>query len=289
MKINVHTEFLSLRGAVNRIYLFGSKEIKDLLFRVIKKHNWKDKKVLDFPAGSGVTSTFLLDKGAQVTAVDIFPEFFKEKRITCQLGDLQQRFSFPDKEFDAAIFQEGIEHLPNQFFALQEFSRILKQEGRLFLTTPNYSNLRSRWAYLLFEAETPKMMPPNELESVWHGKEGRIYYGHIFSTGIMRLRLLAHLAGFKIEGIHPSRINLSSLLLGFLFFPFIVMTSFLVFRRALRKNSKNFQDGGSRIFKELLELNFHPNILLGGHLIIEFRKSSGKDLYETRSHEICET
>jgi len=274
---------------LTRLYLLGSKEIKDLLIRALSNTVLSNKMAVDFPAGSGFTSNYLHDQGAQVTAWDMFPEFFKSEKIKCEMADLQKTFPAIDNFFDLAIFQEGIEHLPDQLFALKEFHRILKTDGTLFVTTPNYSNLRSRISYFLFEAETPKMMPPNELESLWFGKDQRIYMGHIFSIGIMRLRMLAILAGFEIQKIHPSRINWSSFFLGVIFYPFIFLKSFLNYQRSIRKLKIAKDINQKKILFSLLKLNISPKILFGGHLIIELKRLPTAYQSNLRERHILET
>ena len=253
------------------LYLHGSKNVKNLLIRALDQNNFDNKTVLDFPAGSGFTSDYLLSKNATVTAWDMFPEFFKSEKIKCTSADLQTKFTSENNVFDIAIFQEGIEHLPDQLFALKEFHRVLKTDGTLFVTTPNYSNLRSRVSYLLFEAETPKIMPPNEFESLWFGKDNRIYMGHIFSIGIMRLRMLAVLAGFEIKKVHAARINWSSFVLSLFLYPFILLRSVLVYKRSLKK-LKSKTPVTKKVLFDLFKLNLSPTILLGGHLIVEFKR-----------------
>lgn len=258
-----------------KLYLAGSKNIKDLLIRAISQKDVKNLKILDFPAGSGFTSNYLKERAAVVTAWDMFPEFFKSEDLSCASADLQQTFPAENNKFDMAVFQEGIEHLPNQLYALKEFHRVLKADGVLFVTTPNYSNLRSRLAYLLFESETPKIMPPNELESLWFGKDNRIYMGHIFSIGIMRLRMLTTLAGFRVLKIHPSRINWTSFVLCLVFYPLILLQTFKTYSRAKRKLKIIDKPQKKHILFELLKLNLHPGILMGGHLIVEFKRLPG--------------
>lgn len=255
-----------------KLYLTGSKNIKDLLIRALSQKEVRNLKILDFPAGSGFTSNYLENQGAAVTAWDMFPEFFKSEKLSCSSADLQNKFPSEENKFDMAIFQEGIEHLPDQLYSLKEFHRVLKEKGVLFVTTPNYSNLRSRLAYLLFESETPKIMPPNELESLWFGKDKRVYMGHIFSIGIMRLRMLAALAGFSIHKIHPSRINWTSFVLSLVFYPLILLQSFKTYSRAKRKLAISDNAQKKQIMFELLKLNLHPGILMGGHLIVEFKR-----------------
>jgi SAM-dependent methyltransferase len=258
---------------MRKIYFSGSRDIKDLFGHVIAGRDWDRVSTLDFPAGSGHTTELLLKNGAKVDAWDMFPEFFKVPQLKCKSADLQARFPAEDGTYDCAVFQEGIEHVPDQLFALKEFSRILKSDGRLLITTPNYSNLRSRYAYLCFESETPKMLPPNEVESIWYGADDRIYYGHIFSIGIARLRMLARLAGLKLVAIHPSRLNVSSAILGVFVLPVILFKTFTIYRRALKKN-KPVSAAKKQLFREIVRLNLHPSILFGGHLIAEFAKET---------------
>ncbi len=271
------------------LYLTGSKNIKDLLVRAFSQKDFKSLRVLDFPAGSGFTSNYLETRGANVAAWDMFPEFFQSGKLTCTSGDLQKKFPAEDARFDLAIFQEGIEHLPDQLFALKEFHRVLKVGGLLIVTTPNYSNLRSRLAYLLFESETPKIMPPNELESLWFGKDSRVYMGHVFSIGIMRLRMLATLAGFEIVRIHPARINWTSFALSLFIFPVLLIQSFKTYARAKRKLGISGHSQKKKIFFELVKLNLHPGILLGGHLIVEFRRLPGPFAPDLKNMSILET
>lgn len=128
----------------------------------------RSAKALDFPAGNGVTSEVLSKLGAQVQAVDLFPEFFRSRAAPVRRGDLSEDFPLPDSEFDLAICQEGIEHVGNQDHVFREFSRVLKPGGTLIITTPNYSNIKSKLSYLLCESEAfGRIMPPNEFESVW--------------------------------------------------------------------------------------------------------------------------
>ena len=123
------------------------------------------------------------------------------------------------------LCQEGMEHIGNQNDVFMEFSRVLKRNGLLILTTPNYSNIKSRLSYLFTESEAfGRIMPPNEIDSVWlNPKESdRVYFGHVFLTGFIRLRLFGQLAGFEILKIHTTRINYTSLIFFPLIYPLIL-------------------------------------------------------------------
>lgn len=258
--------------------LSGSKEIADYVDELVRDNadKFHGKIVVDFPAGLGRTSKALHEAGAEVRSFDIFPDAFDAQGLECQYGDMTKKFPIEDGSCDFAIFQEGIEHLADQLFALSEFNRILKPGGRLIVTTPNYSALRAKLSYLMLESEIRNLMPPNELESLWrperHSDSKRIYLGHIFMIGIQKLRMLGWLAGFKIRRIHPTRINWTSAALMPIFYPFIWLRNVQTERRAIRKNTTDPDDVKRRTYRELRRLNTDPKILTEQHLFVELEK-----------------
>lgn len=260
------------------MYWRGSNDIKDLLFRVLdrKAAEFSGKRVVDMPAGNGVTSARLLELGARVQALDLFPEFFQVPGAVCEKVDLTDRLPLADASVDWIVFQEGIEHLPDQLKILRDCARVLKPGGRMILTTPNSSNLRSKLAHFLLEAETMRVLPPNEVDSVWMADEAeRVYFGHLFSIGIQRLRTLAKVAGLEIAEIHPARVNWTSFGLFLLTGPWIFWKSAAVYRRSLRKKELR---QAPRAYDESLTLMRDLNILCSGHLIVEFRKQEAPAL-----------
>jgi hypothetical protein len=42
----------------------------------------------------------------------------------------------------------------------------------------------------------------------------------------------------------------------------------------MRKTKKVPADVKAKVFNQILSLNFHPSVLFGGHLILEFKKVS---------------
>ena len=182
-----------------------------------------------------------------------------------------------DKNFaDILICQEGIEHFSDQLKIFKEFSRVIKMHGILLITTPNYSNLRSKLSYLVMESERfGSIMPPNELDSILMKnleKENEIFYGHIFLIGLQRLRLFARLAGFKIKKIYPTKIKTTSVLLFPFVYPFIVFFNWLTYRKNLVKNNLYAKAVKKKVYKEIFKLSIDPKILVGSHLMIEFEK-----------------
>ncbi|ALP52176.1 hypothetical protein Tel_02895 [Candidatus Tenderia electrophaga] len=261
----------------------GTHKISDFVAAFIKHHQAeiRSKTVVDLPAGEGVSSGLLRDAGAEVHAYDLFPAVFKAQGVECQKADLMSALPIGDGFADMVLCQEGIEHLPNQHLALKELSRILKPGGRLILTTPNYSNMRSRFSYLFSESEMYKLMPPNEIDSVWFSDprsgSSQIYFGHVFSIGIQRLRLLALLAGLKIRKIHHHRANNTSVVLLLLTYPFVFWVNYAAYRRAMRKRKDIEYENRKRIFGEVFRLGIDPRILVEADLFVEFEKVTDAD------------
>lgn len=259
--------------------LFGSKDIKPFIKSLLisKRLEFENKIVLDIPAGSGYSSEILRDLKAQVESYDLFPDFFKVDGMQCKFADLSKPLPIASNYADFILCQEGIEHLSDQHLLLKEFNRILRAGGKLLLTTPNASQLRSRLSFFLTESEHfYKIMPPNEIDSVWFSQKAGtndIYFGHVFLIGVQRLRLLAKLAGFDIKKIHHLRVNHTSLLILFFSYPIILIVNILAYFRAMKINKQINFKVRKKIFMENLKLGIDPRILLDGHLIVEFEKA----------------
>lgn len=255
---------------------FGTREIKVHVERLLRRRadDLRGRVVIDVPAGSGHSSRILQELGAEVRPLDLFPEFFKVPGLKCEKADLAARLPVADRSADWILFQEGIEHLPDQLQPLREMNRALKTGGTLIVTTPNYSNLRARLSYFLNESEYYKYMPPNEIESVWmaHAETDQLYFGHVFNIGIQKLRTLARFAGFEITRVHPTRISTTALILWAFSYPAIVLANLLAYRRALRVGPAVSGTVKQELFKEQLRLGISPGILCSGHLIVEFTK-----------------
>jgi 2-polyprenyl-3-methyl-5-hydroxy-6-metoxy-1,4-benzoquinol methylase len=76
-------------------------------------------------------SSIAIDK-ARAFAVDN-----KLPKINWEVGDIQD-LAHRSETFDTVISCETIEHVPHPKRAISELARVLKPQGRLLLTTPNY-------------------------------------------------------------------------------------------------------------------------------------------------------
>jgi len=281
-------DFATIRGSLFLIIPFVAKQeglyeddrrsIKFFVKRYLLKNRdaYTGKKIIDFPAGNGITSKILRDIGAEPMAFDLFPEYFTLAGMECKRAGIADGIPLEDNTADGLICQEGIEHFSDQLGALKEFNRVLKSGALLLITTPNHSNLRSKLSYLLFESERfNTKMPPNELDSIWMAKQditSEIYYGHIFLIGVQKLRVLAKLAGFRIKKIHFTRAKSTSLILFPFLYPFILLSNWMTYRKNMKRNRDYDGETKKSVYGEIFRLSVDPKILVGGNLMVEFIK-----------------
>jgi ubiquinone/menaquinone biosynthesis C-methylase UbiE len=247
--------------------------IKNFLINI--KNDLKNKIILDIPAGDGATTEILVEIGAKVEAYDLFPEYFMLKDFECKRADIIDKIPVTDNYADMLICQEGIEHFSDQLKVFKEFNRVLKQKGELIITTPSQSNLASKFNYLLFESETSKLMPPNEIDDIWMADKNltsEIYYGHIFLVGLQKLRIIGKLTGFKIKEIKYVRLSKGSLFLFPFFYPIIFISSYLRYFKNLKKNIDVPKEHKIKVYKEQLAINLNPSNLINHHTFIIFEK-----------------
>lgn len=266
----------------------GPKDIKFHVKNYLEKHasTFKGKDIVDLPAGTGVSSALLKSVGANVIPMDLFPDFFKVEGLECKYANVAETIPLDEQSTDIVLCQEGIEHLSDQMHAFKEFNRILRPGGKLIITTPNYSNLRSRLSYFLTESEYfSKIMPPNELDSIWMAdsdKTSELYYGHIFLVGIQKLRVLGKLSGFSVDEVHHARVNNTSALLLPFVYPWIWLASKMAYRKSMKINNTFSNERKKEVYKEQVKLNLDLNTLLGSHLFIEYKK-------EINANEVAST
>jgi ubiquinone/menaquinone biosynthesis C-methylase UbiE len=253
------------------------------------KNELKDKIVLDIPAGNGATTELLLEHGAKVEAYDLFPEYFMVKGIECKRADIVDSIPVANKHADMLICQEGIEHFSDQLKTFKEFNRVLKTDGRLIITTPSYSNLASKFSYLLFESETSKKMPPNEIDDIWMSDKSvttELYHGHIFLIGLQKLRVIGKLSGFSIKEIRYLRISKGSVVLFPFLYPLIFISSYLRYFKNMKKHTELPTAYKMQVYKEQLKININPKNLLNHHIFMVFEKDKEATDVDFRSQTI---
>ncbi|MDU3396794.1 MAG: class I SAM-dependent methyltransferase [Clostridiales bacterium] len=108
------------------------------LVRNILLQDKKRDKVCDFAAGHGELLFALKKdgysvKGCDASNVRIKELLEKEMDATCCMAE---KTPYEDNQFDSVICLELLEHVANPEIVLKEIGRVLKTEGKLFLSVP---------------------------------------------------------------------------------------------------------------------------------------------------------
>ncbi|WP_109831253.1 class I SAM-dependent methyltransferase [Reichenbachiella versicolor] len=152
--------------------------------------NLTKQSLLDAGCGTGWFTKKAVERGAEVTTLDIAPKLVdisvnkspKAKGIVGSLLDLP----FDDNSFSYVISSEVIEHTPNPYDATLEMIRVLKPGGKICITAPN----RTFWYFSLKLAQTFNLRDYQGYENWVHYHELKSF---LINNGI-------DLIGFK--GIH---------------------------------------------------------------------------------------
>lgn len=105
----------------------------------------QDYKVLDIGCGAGLLDNFLHKEvyGVDINkkAIEFCQKHYHRGKERYKLIGIDQKYPFKDEFFDIILCLEVIEHVMNIPFFLGEIKRVLKSEGIILLSTPNYSSL----------------------------------------------------------------------------------------------------------------------------------------------------
>jgi len=264
----------------NKEYDFPMKGIHRHVSEYIRSlPDLSGKVVLDIPCGDGRASYEFLKKNAEVKSFDLFPDFIVLDDAKAEYADLADPLPLAEESVDYIICQEGIEHVPNQLKVLEEFNRVLKKGGVLLITTPNYSNLRSRMANFFLESDYWKRMPPTEIDSIWfaENESSKLYFGHLFLLGVQRFKSLLTFAGFSPSLEIKTDTSNTSFLLGLLLYPLLVVVT-LLSNMIYRGENGHIELSQRRdILWERVKLNLSPKTLFNKHIFWVLHKEFSRD------------
>ncbi len=136
----------------DKVKLYKPSKIRELKISELLPANLKNLKILDIGCADGTFGGKLVKQSAVVCGVDISPlavGIAKKKLKDAFVTDLNnQKLPFKTKTFDLIIASEVIEHLYNPNNLLVESKRVLRDNGRLILTTPNFLYWGNRIKFL---------------------------------------------------------------------------------------------------------------------------------------------
>ncbi|HVP31718.1 MAG TPA: class I SAM-dependent methyltransferase [Myxococcota bacterium] len=127
------------------------------------------KAVLDVPSGRGVLVPTLRALGCEISAADIRPDLFEPRDVACRYANLNQGLPYPSESFDAVLCCNGIHRVYALGFAVSEMARVLRPEGRLLLSFPNFSSLSRRVRFLLTGSFSPSFVRSAEVDDASGG------------------------------------------------------------------------------------------------------------------------
>lgn len=138
----------------NRTIIRHQEETRIKPILTVLKKSKKSIKLLDIGCYDGHITILLRDKlgkKCELYGIDVAKNSVKlslQKGIRAKYCDVATGINFDDNFFDHVFAGEIIEHLYDTDFFMREVERVLKPNGILILTTPNFLSLGRRIYYL---------------------------------------------------------------------------------------------------------------------------------------------
>lgn len=139
-------------GYYDKAYLNGfiiQKNWHILKFYNFKKNISQKEKILDYGCGPGTFSSFFKKKN--YVGIDISKKQidYAKKKYKKKFHLIDKKIPYKKNTFDVVVLVEIIEHLTDRQLKniFKEIRRVLKKNGRIILSTPNYNSL---WPILEF-------------------------------------------------------------------------------------------------------------------------------------------
>lgn len=127
----------------------------------------RDKKILDFGSGIGVTANYLAEHN-EVIAIEPDENSVKERwadySYTQLVGSTEQLKKFVDETFDMIICHNVLEYAEGREDIVKEFARILKPDGKISIVKHNRAGRVMQMVVLLNDFE--------HAHSLLDGKDG---------------------------------------------------------------------------------------------------------------------
>lgn len=157
-------------------------------------------KVLDAGCGTGILSQELLQKGANVTGMDVSENMLKIAASTLGSNvklfhaDLAEPLDFLENEsFDIVVASLSIHYVKDWAPVFEEFYRVLRPEGQLvFSTVHPFDNFEGALSGVYFETEL--------IDEIWH-RSGNAYRVRYYRRSFSQILAPVLSAGFIINKV----------------------------------------------------------------------------------------
>lgn len=133
----------------------------------------KTKSLLDIGTGGGFIASSFSQDGIKVSSVDVVDYRVEKSGYTFKVVT-SELLPFSDNSFDVVISNQVIEHVADASLHLQEMKRVLKQDGIIYLASPNKFWLTNPHYKLPFISWLPRPLSALYLR-VFRGKKWDIY------------------------------------------------------------------------------------------------------------------
>jgi 2-polyprenyl-3-methyl-5-hydroxy-6-metoxy-1,4-benzoquinol methylase len=161
----------------------GFYKLEKTLFSAVGQLRAGNPSILDIGCATGALLASLRDNGWRVTGVEISPSGLyakNERKLDVRNIPLEEN-NFSDNSFDIVLASHLIEHLNEPKTFVEEIYRILKNNGSLFITTPDISGFQSR---------------------IFANRWRSAIFDHLYLFSRRTLSKLLKAAGFKIVSCH---------------------------------------------------------------------------------------
>jgi len=165
-------------------------KVYDLVTQMVPK----SETILEVGCGKGWLSGKLHEAGYAVTCFDRKVRCERVPGICYFEGDLSEGLPFESESVNNITFTEVFEHLKQPYTALHEFRRVLSKGGLLFMSIPNYWNIKHRLRYLLSGAIATPLALTDERIANFHQNN----CGHINAMAWSTIKFALGAEGFKV-------------------------------------------------------------------------------------------
>ena len=195
--------------------------------------------------------------GYNVTSADI-----NQERPDFIFADMSKKLPFENNSFDIVVCLEGIEHLIDPVDFIKEVSRVCKDGGKVFISTPNITNMYSRLQYLF--TGTFFQFSPMDMTKI--KREELADRGHITPLTYWQLRYLFKCYDFSLKNLYGDKIKRKIFLPIYL--PIIILGRYWL--HSIFHQNKNSLFNEQR--DELIKHSYSRALLFSRSIILEFRK-----------------